>query len=178
VANGRDLDCFHLIVNQVQHSVIADPNPVAIVTMQLLDSGWARVVLQFEKLGGNAAMQGCRQTGEFLLSGSFENDRVSHVEWLLGFSSGEIFAERSSRFVAALLDCGHVEQIFPKLTVVQQMFDHRFPFARFEAAESLVHAVGSLSYDVCHAPNLLARTDFFNAGVADRQRLTVAEVIG
>ena len=57
VANGCDLDGFARIVNQVQHPVITDPNPVAIVAVQLLDSGWARVILEFEQLGDNAAVQ-------------------------------------------------------------------------------------------------------------------------
>jgi len=57
MANGRDLDGFAWIVNQIQHPVTTDSDPVAVVAMQLLDSGWARVVLQFEQLGGNPAMQ-------------------------------------------------------------------------------------------------------------------------
>lgn len=87
MANGSNLDCFDLIVDQVKHSVITDSNPVAVVTMQLLDAGWARVVLQFEQLGGNAPMQSCRQPDKFLFSRSLENDRYAMRRGYLVFRS-------------------------------------------------------------------------------------------
>ena len=56
VANGGDLDCLRLVVNQVQHAVVANPNPIAVVPLQFLDTRRTRVVLQCENLGNDAAM--------------------------------------------------------------------------------------------------------------------------
>ena len=170
MADSSNFNGFGLVVDQIQHSVITDPNPIAVVAMQLLDSGWARVVLQLEELGGDAAMKSFRQMAEFFFGRAFEDDCVGHDEWLLGFSGGKILAQWASRFMAALLDGGYVQQIFPKLPVVQQILDHRFPFGRFEAAESCVHGVGCLSDDVCHAANLAVRMDYFNTVVVGDAR--------
>jgi len=54
VANGGDLDCLRLVVNQVQHAVVANPNAIPVVPLQLLDARRTRVVLQCKDFGGDA----------------------------------------------------------------------------------------------------------------------------
>lgn len=77
--------------------------------------------------------------------------------------------------MATLLDRGDVQQILPKFPVLQQMPDHRFPFSRFEPAESRVQGIGCLSDDVCHVAKVLASKGLFNADVSD-DRVYVRQV--
>lgn len=69
---------------------------------------------------------------EFFFGGTFEDDRVGHDGGLLRFPGSQIVTQRTTGFVTALFQRGRVEQVLAKLPVVQQVLDHRFPFAGFE----------------------------------------------
>ena len=118
--------------------------------LELLNAAWTWIILQLKKLRADSLMNPRGKTAEFLLGGSAENNRVGHGE-LLGLAGRQVFVERSPRFVATLLNCRDVEQVFAELLIPQQTLNYRFALAPFQAAKRRVYGVGSFSDNLPHS---------------------------
>jgi len=145
--NNFDRSCF--IVDQIQDTIVADPDTIAIVAMQFLDAVWTRVILQFKEFTHDSLVNIFGKLIEFPFRSATKDNCVGH-DALFGFAGGQVFAQWSARFGTTLLDCGNVEQVFMELPILQQPFDHRFALSLFQTAESGVHSVCCLSNHVGH----------------------------
>jgi membrane glycosyltransferase len=161
VADSNDFNRFRLIVNQVKHTIIADADAIAVVSVQLLDAVRTRILFQFKKLSCDSLMNFIGKSVEFLLGASFEDDRLGHAT-LFRFARSQIRAQRATAFAAPLFDDSHVEHVFAELAVSHKTFNNRVAFPGFQTAKRGVNCICSLSDFVCHIKTLVVSDADFN----------------
>jgi hypothetical protein len=148
VTHGNDLDAAARVVNDVEHAVVADPNSIRVMTVELDGAGPAGRRPQANDASEDPVVCRSRETAQLELGRPLEQNLIRHAVSAARQprTAAEILPDGASRLSSALLDDGRIDDILSEMSIAEELFHDRPLFGSGECAErGPEHFDGSIS---------------------------------